>query len=680
MTGPEDKIREFVGAAQSAGLKIRARTPADPADWTQGVEIFDRLALRDAKSVFEDTRLLIEKQRAGLEKRIRRERKAWVRAIATERKKREERFDSITGFLEPNMKYGPGGLRDLEQGRQILDLFPELFAGEAHTRRLFDYYGDFWLTLRQRLHLDGFGEVLSGGAQLELAKDLGYKDNREFMRQVQRGLSRVRFYVDWLVAESLASEVARKKAAKKFATPSALWAAFKKAHDIRWQMKVRKEMDGLFTDSWIKKNAKQRGRWLREALLPKTSENFLIAVFESRLIEKLCPDIRPLVGYVQHDQYHRYSADVHLLQVAREVKRVIAKPRLLGPMASEVKSLPAVDQEILAWTAFCHDLMKGRPGDHSRLGEEWVEKNLAAFGVPEKVWREVQWLVAEHLALSHAAFRKNPWSTTTWAELDEKGAAGQRLKLLALFTAVDIRGTNPEAWTPWKARLIVDLLRALRSPKAKNYLEWDRLREKAKLNVSTRELDAFLLESLPLKSLLEDLKKIAQEKKDQAPWVWSHKKKGVWIRFHSAKDRQGLFADYVQWLFSLGLGIRHAAVHTLPGIGVYDWFELNTKKDPAMLRKWLTRNPPQGKALPPVKFESIEVISENEEEWILSFKGTDQPGFLAVAADALHKANINILSARVHTWGRQAEDLFHVAPAENMSEKIASLKELTQKP
>ncbi len=401
--GPEAVVFELVTALQNQGLRIRYRIPENPQDWSQGVESPDCLALWQAKAETPLAAKELEVQQtlilsnAKIKRRI-------LGDILKERKARAERFDSIQSFLEPQIKYGPGGLRDLFQGLVVLDLFKDRFVGTQHETKLLDYYTQFFLTVRQKLQLDGFGDILVATEQFELAKWFGYQENSEFMRQIQRGLSRVHFYTEWILARAAANRAALKKSeAKKLKNASDLVLSLKKDPNILMQHKVRLSMDQM------KFPVKLRGKLLDQVLSGKFSDESLQAVFQSRLIDKLCPQMRNLTGLVQHDQYHRFTADAHLLQACREVLRMQkASRKILGPLALWQKKLKPLDWKILAWSALYHDLAKGQKGDHSAIGEKWVHEDLKAFGFSKAFRDEVAWLVKNHLELSIAAFRKNP--------------------------------------------------------------------------------------------------------------------------------------------------------------------------------------------------------------------------------------------------------------------------------
>lgn len=671
MTGPDSAVRGFVGRVQQKGIKIRARTPEDLKDWTVGVEVPDVLALFEAMALTPASSKALQDQQELLFLRRAVERKKWLKKIIEERTEREKRFDSIANVLEPNLKYGPGGLRDLDQARQIARIYPELFSGEEsqHALGVLAYYADFWTTLRQRLHLDGHGDVLMNTAQFDLARWLGMQ-HKNLMREVQRGLTRVHFYATWI------AEKARGPEAKILQIEKVHWKsralalkALQKNPSVLMQNQIRQNLDGLFS----KIPGRERGKLLWEVLKPGASEDFVRAVFGSRLIDRLCPSILPLIGHVQHDQYHRYTADIHLQQACRQFQRLLQKPKLMGPLAGEVRALTPIDQKILAWSVLFHDLMKGREGDHSHLGRKMVKKEFALFGLPSSLAEEVGWLVEHHLDLSIAAFRKNPWAPATWSGIHEIGAKGARLRRLAVFTVIDICATNPEAWNPWKARLLNDLLKAVRSPSAQSYFQLQRAFTKQKMVDLSSELDSALVAKVPANILAKDLEDVQKGEGDAPPQVVLRKKE-LWVRFHHKMDRPGLFAEDVQKLFSLGLGVRHASIQTLKSLGAYNWFQVTSKKSASQIRAWLSTAEFKTKPPPKVTFQKVSLVSQDQSEWVLSFKGLDQPGCLAAAAMALADEGMNLKSARVHTWGRQIDDLFSVEPKGEASALLARLQ------
>lgn len=679
--GSESAGADFVRDCQEQGLRLRSRFPADLSDWTLGVDEPDLLALLDGRALFPEHESLLEKQKLQILDRSKKERKAWLQVLRKERQKREERFNSIANVLEPNLKYGPGGLRDLDQARQVLKLFPDRFPqGEAdRATQVFAYYSQLWLLLRQKLHIDGQGDLFTGTAQFDLSRWFQIP-HRDLMREVQRGLSRVHFYSNWIFAKAESPPAKlRGIAATSLDSPRDVLLALEKEPGILMQHRVRQVLSDLFPKSWIQKNPTERGNLLERVLRPGSADAFIQAVFQSRLIDRLAPEIKALVGLVQHDQYHRYTADVHLMQACREFQKTLKSPGRVQSLSGEVKELSPQDRKILGLAMLYHDLMKGREGDHSDEGTRLVRRDFQAFGWSETLSEEVGWLVQNHLLLSTAAFRKNPMSPETWAELQAAGAVGARLRRLAVFTAIDIFATNPEAWTPWKGRLLSDLLKALRSPTATSYLKLDQELKKRKLDHLTPLLDSYLISQVPAAKLALDL----ESRSNAGPSidVFSVRGQDLWIRWFHPQDQVGFFAEAVRRLYGLGLSVKHASVHTLPDLGIYNWFQVSSRKTPAQIRQMLKLSADKTilKPLPEVQFDSVSFVSETDSEWMVSFKGKDQPGCLAVAAQAIADEGLSLKSARVHTWGRQVDDVFGIVPQGDAKELLSALQKRLQR-
>ncbi|MDX9731378.1 MAG: HD domain-containing protein, partial [Bdellovibrionales bacterium] len=567
-------------ALQEEGIKIRSRVPEDPADWTKGVEAFDVLALLSAKALTPEGEAGLALQVDRLLKGIKKWRRAFVHELKRERRERVERYDSIANYLEPNLKHGPGGLRDISQALQLRMLYPERFQSPErhHALQVFSYYRKFFLFSRIRIHLaEGGRELLAAYEQRGVAEWFGYESSRDFMREIQKGLSRVSFYadVDFEHVRAPAKELKRFEASDFDFVSLAAW--MEKEPSVLVQAKARDAgfrayRAAVRAGEHEKARANEAlGRLLAKTVDPLQPEDVAIALFRSRWIDLAVTDFKKIVGYVQHDQYHRYTVDAHILQAIREMKRVASRPTLLGRLGEIAKKLNREDWRILGWTALYHDVGKGSGGDHSDKSAVIARQDLAKWGVPDDSIQEVLWLIENHLELSQAAFRGNPAHPATWRALHAKGIEGRKLLRLAIFTAVDIRATNSEAYTPWKARLLADLVHHLEMPEAKKLLKLERALSKlmdeseAKGLVGSTlglldRLDPFLIAALPTAVLARDLVDVAvalRMGREAAAIrvVRIGKENRVWIRFHTQEDQPGLFARYARALQSAGLSV-----------------------------------------------------------------------------------------------------------------------------
>ncbi len=674
--GNEEDVTAFSDVLHGQGQKLRYRVPEDRSDWTKGVEPFDILALLQARPLSPEASLQLQAQQklikqSGLRRQL-------LRAMQLERKHRADRYDSISNFLEPNLKYGPGGLRDLQQALMAYELFADKFVSQApHVLEVLNYYKAFFLTVRQKLHLLGGGDILSAPEQLQLTQWFGYLTNQDFMREIQKGLSRVSFYADWIFEQVRSSkghlELVEKR---KLNSVGDLFRALEKDPGVLMQYRVRQAAEEVFARSGKTNRAgAEIGREVERFISPSAPDAWTVALFRSRLIDHCIPEIKLIIGHVQHDQYHRFSVDAHLLQALRELKRVYQKPKSAGRLQNEIKKLGKTDWRILTWSCLYHDIAKGRGGDHSHKGVEITRKDLTRFGIKRDLIDEVAWMVEAHLLISEAAFRRNPHAPSTWQSLTDQGVVGPRTSRLTIFTVVDIRATNPEAWTSWKERLLSELAQTLSAPETSHYLKFLKSAQVLKLNPEhdlLHKFDPFVVEAIRPTLLAGDLQaaitSVKGQKESLEPLLVQGKAKDLWIRFHSRQDRSGLFLEFVETLYRLGCSVRHASVQTDPLIGAYDWFHIKSNRTAAQLRKTLKHLTKS--SVPPeftVKFDAIELVSQDDQEIILSFRGRDQKGALVQAARAIFNEELTIQWAKVHTWGRQIDDVFGIKVSRDMN-------------
>lgn len=673
--GPEDQVLEFVQFFDKQKIKLRYRVPEDPKDWTVGVKPFDVLALSQALPLVPAVNERLLQQKQMIFKKGASFLSSLRKAMEDEKKLRSKRHDSISNFLEPNIKYGAGGLRDAEQALTLMQLESEKFIASDKIKKKLIKSKKWLLLVRHILHLFGAGgDQLTGSDQEETSKILNYKNLKSFMQKLQAELSEVSFESDWAVAWSKLSKSSRQTWLKKsFADFQSCAQELEKDPSILCQQKVRESRS-----LWFKEEIsdERHGKWLNKVLNSQNKPEFLNALFRSQLIDKLQSEMSRVRGYMQFDHYHRYTLEAHLLQTLIFVLRARKQPRFLGLLSKICKEFKESDWQILMLTALYHDLAKGKGGDHSTKGRDLVQNDFTKWKIDFAP--EVSWLVENHLILSTAAFRLNPAHNSTWKMLFERGVKGDNLKRLTIFTAIDILSTNPEAWTSWKERLLAQLFEQLTSQTATEFEKVVVTAQKEKLKLPKEFieiLDPMLLKSIPAKTWLEESRKILKTSADLEPLVLRNRKKELWVRFHSRKDQSGLFLKYVQQLYALGLPIMQASINTLPKEGVYDWFQVRSTKTPAQLKKWLSLPHATKDLKPNVKFDRVKVIQETEDETIFSFRAVDQKGLLLAAAKALYDCGLSIRWARVHTWGKQVDDVFGVAKNQSSDGAIARLTE-----
>ena len=659
--GAEEDVAKLVATLNERGLKIRQRIPSDLANWTLGVDDYDIISLLGARAFHEEVQEKLMHQQQWVRSYIKTWRKKWLTVIHSERKVRNHRYDSISNYLEPNIKYGKGGLRDLQQALFIFEMFPEKFADRNDVKILLQHHKAFLLNLRQYMHLQGLDEIIVATEQKTMSEWMGFTSTKDFMKEVQWCLSEVSFYTDWVFERAKTSESKINSYRRQSLTKIAEAFVYLKEN---WSFQAQEVVRNHIKTLTKKKQSVRYGRILRKVFSDWPEENFLRALFSSGLMEMGVGELQRLRGLVQHDQYHRYTVRAHLQQCLIEVIRLHKKPKTLGRLTTWVRQLQEDDWQILLWTALYHDLAKGKKGDHSTQGAQLVKKDFIKMKFSLRQTVEVAWMVQNHLLLSTAAFRRDPQDARTWEKLHEQGVKEKRLLRLAVFTALDIRATNPEAWNDWKEKLLHQLVLSMQTPKATQFMNLLSEAEIKKIKISHEflsTLDPTVVASLPTKVLIEDYQRLLENKKDLEPLLWKDNAGNLWIRFHRSKDQSGLFLKFTQFLYATGCSVQQCFIQTFSQYGVYDWFCVKTSRQPNQLKKLLFNlNFETTIKAPDIQFDDITVTNREADYAIISFRGKNKTGALLLASQALYEQGFDIMWARAHTWGRQIDDVFCV--------------------
>jgi [protein-PII] uridylyltransferase len=178
----------------------------------------------------------------------------------------------------------------------------------------------------------------------------------------------------------------------------------------------------------------------------------LEAMHQASLLEKLVPAFSRVRGLMQFNQYHKYTVDEHSLLAVREAERLQDHPGKIGDI---YRNIP--DKDLLHLALLLHDLGKGRPGDHSEVGQEIAHKTADRLGLSEKERQVLAFLVYHHLQMSHTAFRRDlndPKIILTFARMVKTVDVLQKMFIL---TIADISAVGPEVMTKWKEALLCEL-------------------------------------------------------------------------------------------------------------------------------------------------------------------------------------------------------------------------------
>jgi [protein-PII] uridylyltransferase len=441
--------------------------------------------------------------------------KQFFEAKVREQAERHLKANDTAYNLEPNVKTGPGGLRDIQTiawvakrhfGAETLDgLLTHGFLTAPELRRLHQAQAFLW-RVRFALHVfTGRREDrLLFDHQIRLALAFGYEDAsytlavEQFMQRYYRTVMDVSLLNELLLelfreAILTESEPPRPLNARfqvrngsleavheeVFArTPSALlemFALLQQNPEIRG---VRAStMRAVARNLWLideefRQNPRHHRLFLEILRSPVGVTHELRRMNTYGVLGRYIPAFGRVVGRMQYDLFHAYTVDAHTLFVVSNLRR-FAIPRYDHelPEASRVmQQLPR--QEVAYLAALFHDLAKGRGGDHSELGAVDAEAFCLEQGLSPYDARLVAWLVRNHLELSITSQKQDIGDPQVINAFARKVGDEAHLDYLYVLTCADVRGTNPKLWNSWKASLFKDfyqrvkraLRRGLESP------------------------------------------------------------------------------------------------------------------------------------------------------------------------------------------------------------------------
>ncbi len=507
MTPRTEQIVEFtLYMLWDLGLKVgHATRSVDEAVRLAKEDLTIRTSLLEARWLWGDQDLFDKFKKAFWDDVAEGSGMSYVEQKLGERDARHEKMGDTRYVLEPNIKEGKGGLRDLQTLiwiakylYRVTDM-NQLVAEGVFTRddmKLFEKAENFLWTVRCHLHyLVGRPEErLTFSVQKDIAERLGYR-NQGATQGVERFMKHY-----FLIAKDVGDitrilcavlEHQHKKPTMRFRLPffrfadpdvpgfkvdaGRLSVANKKAfaddpvkmvglfraaqkHDLD----IHPEALRLVTqnlklvDAKLRRN-KEANRLFLEMLTGKDPVKALMRFNEAGVFGRFIPDFGRVVAQMQYDMYHVYTVDEHTIR-AIGLLNGIETGRLKEdhPVACEVIS-EVQSREALYVSVLLHDIAKGRGGDHSELGAEVALKLCPRLGLNEWETETVSWLVRYHLLMSATAFKRDLDDPKTIQDFCDVVQSPERLRLLLCLTVVDIRAVGPNVWNNWKAGLLREL-------------------------------------------------------------------------------------------------------------------------------------------------------------------------------------------------------------------------------
>jgi [protein-PII] uridylyltransferase len=432
--------------------------------------------------------------------KIDREKGSLLRQFMTYRQKREEKYVSEEYLVEPDIKEGLGGLRDLH----FMAWMAKIYFKSRHLREIkkfsvFSFFGldklhdsqSFLLKLRNHLHL------LAGGRredrlllpyQEKISKSLGYRDGtfntgpEKFMRDLYLHLNRIRFGSEEFhmktmdIVDPRPVEPPPKDLPPEFQVMKGSIVLKEETFFREGPMLILRAFDeanrrGLFLGSgfiWeASRRIAEKGKDLRshpeakrrflDMILNPMNPKILRLALEIGLISLFVPEFKKIRNLAQFSHYHIETVDLHSLRTV-EVMHDISKGKYddRWPLLREVfQELLHPDRLFLV--GFLHDIGKGYRGDHSKRGAELIPRILRRFGINGDALRLLPFLVEHHLLLANVSQRRDLNDEKTAVQVGQTVGNIEKLRLLFLLTIADSMATGPMASSDWKLMLLMEL-------------------------------------------------------------------------------------------------------------------------------------------------------------------------------------------------------------------------------
>ena len=661
-----------------------------------------------------------------------------------EQQMRHAKFNDTSYNLEPNIKESPGGLRDLQtvlwiaqsmgfgnswsalvkhglltplEARQIrrherhlqtLRIRLHYLAKRREDRLLFDFQNDlahalgFESTKRRRASEQLMNSFYRSAKFVGLMNDILLQTLREHVHPETQGVTRInsRFEIRNGQLDISSTSMFQRD-------PSAILESFllmqqhpelqgMSANLLRTMHRVRNLVNRDF-----RQDPKNKALFIKILQQPQGITHAMRRMNRYGILGNYIPAFGRIVGQMQHDLFHVYTVDEHILNVLRNLRRfAIARFNHEFPLCS--KLFADFDQPYLLYLgALFHDIAKGRGGDHSTLGTVDARRFCRLHGLPKADGELVAWLVEAHLVMSSTA-QKSDLSDPAVIEQFARFVGDERhLVALYLLTVADIRGTSPKVWNAWKAKLLENL-----------FLAAQRLLRGsvggADAEVLTRQRQAIsTLNYYGLKSeaydplwqklgrsyfLRHDAQEIAWHTRllvshldTQTPIVrarLSPAGDGIQTLIYT-KDRDDLFARICDFFDRIGYTIVEAKVHTTRHDYALDTFLVLDNSDKSvryrdllnyiefeLTQKLLSEAPleyrAQGRISRQVKHmpisASVHIRQERESTaHTLEIIAGDRPGLLSRIAHTLLEHGVHLHTAKINTLGNRAEDTFLIS-------------------
>lgn len=667
--------------------------------------------------------------------------KAFLRAKMFEMHQRHLKYEDTPYSLEPNCKESPGGLRDLQVliwvaraaslGKSWAELSAKGLVTPFEVKQLQRNEGLLRL-IRARLHMVAGRreDRLVFDLQTAVAESFGYKAPKG--QRVSEVLMRRYYWAAKAVAQlnqilmlnieeriNGSQNAPMRPLNERFLDragmlevvsddlyerePHAILETFLiyqqtpgikglSARTLRALYNAREVMDGEF-----RRDPVNRGIFMQMLQSPEGQTHAFRLMNQTSVLGRYLWVFRRIVGQMQHDLFHVYTVDQHILMVLRNVRRFfIPEHAHEYPFCSQLAST-FDDPWVLCVAALFHDVAKGRGGDHSDLGATEARRFCRDHGISKEHASLIEFLVKGHLTMSRIAQKEDLSDPEVIESFAKLVVNERRLTALYLLTVADIRGTSPKVWNAWKGKLLEDLyrltLRALGGARPNMDAEIESRKQEARHTLNLYSLlpgtEVPLWNTLELSYFVRhDAGDIAWHARSLFRHVDSNEPvvrarlsslgEGLQVLVY-APDRPDLFARICGYFDSAGFNILDAKIHTTRAGYALDTFQVispqldqhyrdlislvETQATLALKAEGPLPEPSRGRLSRRVKSFPITPRvtlrpDERGQRWLLGVSTSDRSGLLYSIARVLAQHHINLQLAKITTLGERVEDTF----------------------
>jgi [protein-PII] uridylyltransferase len=426
-----------------------------------------------------------------------------------ERNARHKRMGDTRYVVEPNVKEGKGGLRDLHtlfwigkyayQVRSIPELVdkgllsPEelrqfekaerflwavrchlhLIAGRAEERLTFDYQREIAARMHYAdrpgkspverfmqhyfLHAKTVG-TLTGVFLTHLDEKFGRSGRRFGLPAIRRRPRKLDGFVLDRGRLALPSDDFFEKDPARLIQMFALADRHElEIHPLAMRAASR---DARLIDNKVRSDPRANALFLDVLTSPRDPEKVLRWMNEAGVFGRFVPDFGRVVAQMQFDMYHHYTVDEHTIRAIGLLSRIERGELKHEHPLSTAMFQHIASRRVLYVAVLLHDIAKGRGGDHSLLGADVALRLGPRLGLTEAETETVSWLVRWHLLMSATAFKRDLSDPKTIRDFVERVKSLERLRLLLILTVVDIRAVGPNVWNGWKRQLLREIFEA----------------------------------------------------------------------------------------------------------------------------------------------------------------------------------------------------------------------------